>query len=421
MSVIFYLFYSLVTLIVGILVAPFFLLHKRGRRRLKERLGLIKCKNFSKEKVIWFHAASLGELKGLEHIILDCMKNNKQFILSAISISALDYFERKYADNKNCLLTFLLPFDSPIFYRKIFSSFNVKSFIYAESEFWPVLILKLTKAKIPIVGLNVKLSFKAYKINLLLKNIFKEFHNNFKLFCIVNNDTKNYLLKLNISSDKIKLTGNMKYAELNSVKQEVDSEIFNFNNNLPKLVIGSIRKGEELIIFEVLKKIEKQIKFNIVLAPRQLEQVSYFVNLLKKYDFNYVLRTEPLTQFKQDDSHNFLVLNTLGELNSYYEVSDISLIGGSLVSGYGGHNPLEAAKYKVPVLLGSYFSNVEDLVIEEPAAFTIIREAKDLERSLINYDSTQLKQSANNAYSLYQRKQNIPSVVRSILEENLEF
>ena len=55
------------------------------------------------------------------------------------------------------------------------------------------------------------------------------------------------------------------------------------------------------------------------------------------------------------------LLDTIGELASLYEFSDIAFIGGSLVPR-GGHNVLEAAQFGVAILVGPSTENFRDII-----------------------------------------------------------
>ncbi|HET8714804.1 MAG TPA: hypothetical protein VFM16_03195, partial [Holophagaceae bacterium] len=56
-----------------------------------------------------------------------------------------------------------------------------------------------------------------------------------------------------------------------------------------------------------------------------------------------------------------LLLDTLGELPRAYGEGTVALVGGGWRQA-GGHNPLEPARFGMPVLLGPGFANFEDLV-----------------------------------------------------------
>jgi 3-deoxy-D-manno-octulosonic-acid transferase len=53
------------------------------------------------------------------------------------------------------------------------------------------------------------------------------------------------------------------------------------------------------------------------------------------------------------------VLDTIGELAGLYAAADVAVVGGSF-SGHGGHNPLEPARWGVPVVMGPSRENVRD-------------------------------------------------------------
>ena len=55
-----------------------------------------------------------------------------------------------------------------------------------------------------------------------------------------------------------------------------------------------------------------------------------------------------------------LLLDSLGELAALYELAAGAFIGGTLVPT-GGHNPLEAARFGVPVAVGPSMENFADI------------------------------------------------------------
>ena len=55
------------------------------------------------------------------------------------------------------------------------------------------------------------------------------------------------------------------------------------------------------------------------------------------------------------------LLDSIGELASFYDFADLAFVGGSLVPK-GGHNVLEAAQFGVPILVGPHTENFRDIV-----------------------------------------------------------
>jgi 3-deoxy-D-manno-octulosonic-acid transferase len=55
-----------------------------------------------------------------------------------------------------------------------------------------------------------------------------------------------------------------------------------------------------------------------------------------------------------------LLVDTLGEMLTFYALADLVFVGGSLVP-VGGHNVLEASLMEKPVLFGSYMHNFKEI------------------------------------------------------------
>jgi 3-deoxy-D-manno-octulosonic-acid transferase len=70
------------------------------------------------------------------------------------------------------------------------------------------------------------------------------------------------------------------------------------------------------------------------------------------------------------------VVDTLGELGLFLRLADIAVMGGSLVEGIGGHNPLEPAWLGVPIVTGPQVFNARD-VYDEMFAEAAAIEAAD--------------------------------------------
>jgi 3-deoxy-D-manno-octulosonic-acid transferase len=58
---------------------------------------------------------------------------------------------------------------------------------------------------------------------------------------------------------------------------------------------------------------------------------------------------------------SIFLLDTIGDLAAMYSLGAVAFVGGSLVQA-GGHNPLEPARFGVPVLMGSSFENFREIV-----------------------------------------------------------
>jgi 3-deoxy-D-manno-octulosonic-acid transferase len=90
-----------------------------------------------------------------------------------------------------------------------------------------------------------------------------------------------------------------------------------------------------------------------LIAPRHPERAGGVVELARSLGLKAVRRS-PLPPLQTETE--VLVLDTVGELASLYQLAFVAFVGGSLVPK-GGHNPIEPARFAVPVLSGPYVAN----------------------------------------------------------------
>src|ERR1700723_980828 len=75
-----------------------------------------------------------------------------------------------------------------------------------------------------------------------------------------------------------------------------------------------------------------------------------------------------------------LILDTIGDLRSFYRRCTIAFVGGSLAPGRGGQNPAEPALVDVPVLIGPYHENQREIVsaLVSSGGAQIVKNASDI-------------------------------------------
>jgi 3-deoxy-D-manno-octulosonic-acid transferase len=119
------------------------------------------------------------------------------------------------------------------------------------------------------------------------------------------------------------------------------------------IVAGSTCKGEEERLLDAFSKAKSaRNDLLLILAPRQPGRF----NEVKRISENFSFLVQNRTRLSSDDEWEVLILDTMGELAQFYALSDVSFVGGSLVS-WGGHNLLEPAFYKRPIFFGPFMKN----------------------------------------------------------------
>jgi 3-deoxy-D-manno-octulosonic-acid transferase len=95
----------------------------------------------------------------------------------------------------------------------------------------------------------------------------------------------------------------------------------------------------------------------LVLAPRHPERFTRVAQSARDYG----LRTELYSQGEAcSPQAQCFVIDTVGELMTYYACGDVAYVGGG-IGDQGGHNALEPAALGIPVLFGPDMDNARDI------------------------------------------------------------
>jgi 3-deoxy-D-manno-octulosonic-acid transferase len=73
-----------------------------------------------------------------------------------------------------------------------------------------------------------------------------------------------------------------------------------------------------------------------------------------------LLRRSDVRQGRRPSGERGFMLDTVGELVTFYALASVAVIGGSFYPGVNGHNPLESAALGTPTVFGPYMRNFID-------------------------------------------------------------
>jgi 3-deoxy-D-manno-octulosonic-acid transferase len=104
--------------------------------------------------------------------------------------------------------------------------------------------------------------------------------------------------------------------------------------------------------------------------------------MLDKKKLKFAKHSENKKNYKNYDIY---IVDSYGESKSFYKISDVVFLGGSLVSK-GGQNPLEALKFGCNILHGNYTFNFKDIykMLEKEKLSLKVNNSKDLEKKALS-------------------------------------
>ncbi|MPS73938.1 MAG: 3-deoxy-D-manno-octulosonic acid transferase [Chryseobacterium sp.] len=395
---------------------------KKGVRGRKESLKIVREK-IQGQKVLWMHAASLGEYEqGLP--VLEKLKEQLPEHKTLVTFFSPSGYEnvkkRKQVADAICYL----PFDRKKDVKEFASAFETEIFFTVKYDYWYNLLeeLKNRKAKIYVI------SALFYEHQVFFENygkwFAKQLHKNIDWF--FHQTIKSQALAKKIGLTNSTVSGDTRFDR---VKQFPDRDnhlefIEEFKANQKLIVLGSSWQAEEDIAQVLVKKLPEA---KIVIAPHDLHRVPHLQRLFP----NAILYSSLTNSHAPELSNSStLIIDSIGKLSKLYSYADLAVVGGGFHSA-GLHNILEAAVYGVPVIFGNqYKKNPEaDALIDANggkcfddfvAASVFITEVIKKDAQAEDEKRSFLKQMSENAYKFVNSQPNATEIiVKKILEQNI--
>ena len=335
---------------------------KEDIKRFKEKILVnhFNVKRSGDSRLLWFHAASIGEFKSIVPIIKQLKLKNKVYeflittnTLSSSQLASAELKKLKYVKHR------FMPFDVNFLLEQFLNSWKPEKIFLVDSEIWPNLILKAKNKKIPIALINARLTKKTFNRWLIFPETAKKIFGSFDLCLCSNKETKIFLKKFNVKN--IKYEGNIKLINQINFKNL-------FKNNNLKLsrsrfwVAASTHKEEDIFCLKThleLKKIYSNIL--TIIAPRHLDRVKN----LKRLSNNLNFKTQILnSNNKISKKAEVIIINSFGVLQKYFLFAKSVFIGKSIIKKLkydSGQNPIDAAKLGCKIYHGPYVSNFREI------------------------------------------------------------
>ncbi len=341
------------------LLTPFLLLrlYWKGRRlpayrqRIHERFSFGPI--VAAEVDVWLHAVSLGEVVAATPLIEGMLAKQWRVLVTTMtptgSQQVITHFGQRVSHQ-------YVPYDLPQALRRFFKKINVRLGIIMETELWPNLIYQAGKADVPLLLANARISDKAFQSYHNVRFFFKPMLSQFRAILAQSEVDANRFIALGAPVEKVRVLGNMKFdLQVQVLNKDYFRQLKTAWGVLrPVLIAASTHDDEENQLLTGLLSLNTAIPDLILLiAPRHPERFKTVYEQSLRHGFNTGKRSQPETI---DNHTQVVVLDSLGELQSLYQVSDYAFVGGSLVP-IGGHNVLEPIACQVPVFCGPFMHN----------------------------------------------------------------
>jgi len=386
-------FYNLLFPVAFLLLLPKFLsrMARRGgyKKHFEQRLGIYghgTASRLADERRIWIHAVSVGEI----HIAFRFMEAYREehpeahFVLST-NTSTAHVIGQEKIDRRDVLIYF--PIDVPFVMKRAFDAINPLKLILVECEFWPNLVRQAHKRDIPISLINGRISDSSFRGYMKLRALTRRLLEMIDPICVQSRQDAERMIALGAQPHAVHVLGTAKYdlpppgvAPAAEARRILDQVLVSPEAQI--LLGGSTWPGEEAVLCQIYKHLKVTYPhLFLVLVPRHAERRDEVQDIAESQGLSCARRsllTGPLL-----DRPDVLMVDTTGELMSFYAASDVIFVGKSLCE-HGGQNPIEPALFGKAIVVGPNMENfpavMDDFLQKE--ALLQVQDVPALEKSI---------------------------------------
>lgn len=322
----------------------------------KESIRILKANICPEDRVVWFHAASLGEFEQGRPLMERLRKQNPEYKILLTFFSPSGYEVRKNYEGADVIC--YLPFDTPVNVHRFIKHAHPEIAIFIKYEFWTNYLTRLHSKGV-----------KLYSVSSIFRpeqHFFKRWGSlkplqQFDHLFVQNEQSQALLAEHGITNTTI--VGDTRLDRVIDIRNAAADLplVEQFADGAPCFIAGSSWGPDEEIYIPYFANHKD---WRLIIAPHVISDVHLksIEKLLEANGQTYVRYTDIESGAAKADGEDCLIVNCFGKLSSIYRYGKVALVGGGF--GVGIHNVPEAAVYGIPVIFGpnnKKFKEAQDL------------------------------------------------------------
>lgn len=336
------------------------LLNVRGQQgkedpsRRGERLGFAGQPR-PQGQVVWVHAASVGETNAILPLIDSLLEANPHIhiLLTTGTKTSAEIAAHRLPPRA---VHQYVPLDVPRYVNRFLDHWKPSISIFTESDIWPNLILETAERGIPLVLVNARMSPRSISRWRKYAAVGRPLFSRFAAVLSQNSQITRAMKRL--GAPNVITAGNLKIdSPPPPVNADLLASLKNAVGQRPLFLAASTHPGEDTVIAAAHSLMRREIEGLLtIIVPRHPERGGGLAASLGGLGLRTQLRSRSSTP---ETDTEIYVADTIGELGTFYSISPVALVGGSLVE-HGGQNPIEAVRLGSCVLTGPFTHNFRD-------------------------------------------------------------
>lgn len=367
------------------LAVPFVLLRLlwRSRKEPEYRQDILQRFGFYRSStpgnIIWIHAVSAGETIAAVPLVQRLVDQGYRCLITNMTPTGRDRVRSLLGDRvENCYA----PYDLPGSVYRFLAANRPRMLIIVDTELWPNTLGACRRRNTPAFLVNGRMSARSARGYSRIQSLSQPMFSGLSGLAVQTEQHRQRFIDLGAAPEVVQVTGSIKFDayESGDIAHRIE-RARELIQGRPVLLGASTHEGEESPLIEAfLSARREQAELLLVLAPRHTHRAEQVAGYCSAAGLTVSRFSE--TQSLSETS-DVLLIDVMGELEAFYHVAIVALVGGSLVP-VGGHNLLEGIRAGCVVLMGPHLYNIDDIVrqFKEAGGMIVTQDAHDLIRQV---------------------------------------
>lgn len=345
------------------------------RQHIAERFGFINVP--AGGPIIWLHAVSVGETRAAEPLVhaLLAQYPDHRVLITHMTPTGRATSTALYKDPR--VLIAYVPYDLTGAVDRFLKRVQPRVGLLMETEIWPNLILRCRAHQVPVLLINARMSARSARRYARFDRLIRPV---LSALTAVGAQTQEDADRLSaLGAQHVSVTGNLKFdvridTALQTLGKAWRTDISAQQPQRPIWLAASTREGEEALILAAHRALCALLPDQrplLVLVPRHPQRFNDIATMVMREGYQLTRRSGALPNAETD----VWLGDSMGEMVAYYSLSDVAVIGGTLLP-FGGQNLIEAAACGTPLIIGphTYNFSAAALAAEQSGAATRVLE-----------------------------------------------